>query len=137
MKVIKTVLFLFIALGPLKSCLVLPCATNHYFTSVGSTEKENPRVIIFSTPKYKKYVVENIDMNAEVFIKSPIFENPEEFHLMENEDFFQNDAKQFTYNKRDGIFYKNNRYKILTLKIISGEKEKIITYEKVAKQCFC
>ena len=133
MKVIKTVLLLFIALEPLKSCLVLPCATNHYFTSIDSSEKDNPRVIIFSTPKYKSYVVQNVDMQTKVFIKSPIFESPDEFHLMENQEFFQNEAKQYSFNKRDGKFYKNDNYKIITLKIISGEKEKIITYKMVAK----
>ncbi|MES1215557.1 MAG: hypothetical protein ABUT20_08570 [Bacteroidota bacterium] len=133
MNVIKTALLLFIALEPLKSCLVLPCATNHYFTSIDSIGKDNPGVIIFSTPKYKKYVVENIAMNTEVFIKSPIFENPDEFHLMENQEFFQNEAKQYTFNIRDRRFYNNDLYKIITLKIINGEKENIINYKIAAK----
>ncbi len=133
MKVIKIFLLLFIALEPLKSCLVLPCASNHYFTSTDNSEKDNPKVIIFSTPKYKEYVVQNVDMNKKVFIKSPIFENPNEFHLMENRDFFQSEAKQYTFNKRDRRFYKDDNYKTITLKIINGEKEKIINYQIVAK----
>ena len=60
---------------------------------------------------------------------SPVFENPNEFYLMQNQDFFEKKAKQYQIAKGDGKYYRTNNYKNITLKIISEGGEKIITYK--------
>ena len=96
-------------------------------------EKSDPKVSIFSTPRLKSYVVTNINMKAQVLIKSSVFENPEEFYLMKTKPFFDNEAKQFEYAKKDHKFYRTNNYKIITLKIITGDNEKVINYKMIEK----
>ena len=126
MRKIKAISILFIISGTLKSCLVTTAPRYHYFISTNYIEKDSIKVTIFSTPKYKDYVVTNIDLNAQVFIKSPIFENPNEFYLMQNQDFFETKAKQYQIAKRDGKYYRTDDYKHITLKIISEGDEKIV-----------
>ena len=129
MRNIKTIFILFIICGTLKSCLVTTAPRYHYFISTNNIEKDSIKVTILSTPKYKHYVVTNTDLNTQVLIKSPIFENPNEFYLMQNQDFFEKKAKQYQVAKRDGKYYRNDDYKNITLKIISEGDEKIINYK--------
>jgi len=129
MRNIKAVFILFIACGTLKSCLVTTAPRYHYFISSNNSEKDNLKLTIFSTPKYKHYVVTNTDLNTQIFIKSPIFENPNEFYLMQNQHFFEKKAKQYQMAKRDGKYYRTDDYKNITLKIINGGDEKIINYK--------
>ena len=125
----KTVFILFIAFETLKSCLVPLAPKYHYFVSSDNIEKNNPKVTIFSTPKHKDYVVTNVDMTKQVFIKSPAFENPNEFYLMKNQDFFEKETKQYEFVRRDGKFYRTEDYKNITLKIV----DRIIDYKIVEK----
>lgn len=67
-------------------------------------------------------------MSKQVYIQSPIFENPNEFYLMKTQSFFETEAKQFELQKRDRRFYRNDDYKNVTLKIVSKEGEKTIVY---------
>ena len=129
MRKITAVCILFIISGTLNSCLVTTAPRYHYFISNNNIEKDSIKVTIFSTPKYKDYVVTNTDLNAQVLIKSPIFENPNEFYLMQNQDFFEKKAKQYQIAKRDGKYYRTDDYKNITLKIISKGDEKIINYK--------
>lgn len=115
--------------GALSSCLMLPCARNHYFVPTNDTEKDSIKITVFSTPKHKYYVVTNIDLNAQVSIKSSIFENPNKFYLMENQDFFEEKAKQYIIAKRDRKYYRNDDYKKITLKIVSEAGETMISYQ--------
>ena len=132
MKNRRTILILFIALGTLKSCLFPLAPVSHYFVPIENFEN-NPKVTIFSTPKSKSYFVTHVDMNAQVFIKSTIFENPNEFYLMKNEDFFEKKAKQYEIIRRDSKFYRTEDYKKIVLKIIDKKIEKIIDYNIVEK----
>lgn len=129
----KAVFILFITFGTLKSCLVPLAPKYHYFVSSNNIEKNNVNVKIFSTPKNKTYVVTNVDMTAEVFIKSSAFENPNEFYLMKNQDFFEKEAKQYEFVRRDAKFYRTADYKNITLKIVDRNTEKIIDYKIVEK----
>jgi hypothetical protein len=131
MKNIKTILILFVTYVILQSCLVTACPRYHYFISTNNIEKDSVKVTIFSTPKYKSYVVTNTDLNAQVFIKSPIFENPDAFYLMQHQDFFGKEAKQFQITKKDGYYYRTYRYKNITLKVIERGSEKVINYEMI------
>lgn len=119
---------LFIILSLFQSCLVLPCSKSHYFTAVDKIENDNVKLQIFSTPKYKSYVVTNMEMSNQVYIQSLAFENPNEFYLMQNQSFFETEAKQFKLQKRDRKFYQTADYKNVTLKIVSKEGEKTIVY---------
>ena len=129
----KAVFILFIAFETLKSCLVPLAPKYHYFVSTDNIQKTNPKVTIFSTPRHKNYVVTNVDMIKQVFIKSPAFENPNEFYLMKNQDFFEKEAKQYEFVRRDGKFYRTADYKNITLKIVDRRIEKIIDYKIVDK----
>jgi hypothetical protein len=133
MRKIKTLILLVIISGTLQSCLVTTAPRYHYFISTDNIEKDSIKVRIFSTPINKTYVVTNVDMTTQVFIKSPAFENPEEFYLMKNQDFFQKEAKQYEFVKRDGKFYRTEYYKKITLKVIDRNTEKIINYKIVEK----
>lgn len=126
---IKAFFILFIIFGTLNSCLVTTAPRYHYFISANNIDKDSIKVTIFSTPKNKDYVVTNTDLNVQVFIKSAVFENPNEFYLMQNKDFFEKKAKQYQIAKRDGKYYRTNDYKSVTLKIISKGDEKIINYK--------
>ncbi|HET7117236.1 MAG TPA: hypothetical protein VFI29_12135 [Hanamia sp.] len=129
MKKIKAGFILFAITATLNSCLVTTAPRYHYFISANNIEKDSIKVTIFSTPKYKDYVVTNTELNAQVLIKSPIFENPNEFYLMQNQDFFEKKAKQYQIAKRDGKYYQTDDYKSATLKIISKGDEKVINYK--------
>lgn len=129
----KVVFILIITFETLKSCLVPLSPKYHYFISTNNIEKISPKVVIFSTPIHKNYVVTNVDMATQVFIKSPAFENPYEFYLMKNQDFFEKEAKQFEFVRRDGKFYRTADYKNITLKIVDRKTEKIIDYRIVEK----
>ena len=129
MRKIIAVVILFIISSPLKSCLVTTAPRYHYFISTNNIEKDSIKITILSTPKYKHYVVTNIDLNVQVLIKSPIFENSNEFYLMQNQDFFEKKAKQYKIAKRDRKYYRTDDYKDVTLKIISEVDEKIINYK--------
>lgn len=131
MKKIKTIFILIILCGILKSCVVTTGPRYHYFISTNNIETDRLKVTIFSTPKYKHYVVTNIDLNTEVFIKSPIFANPNEFYLMQDQNFYEKEAKQYQIAKRDGNYYRTDHYKNITLKVISRETEKIIHYDMI------
>lgn len=122
---IKTLLILSL----FQSCLVPLAPKTHYFSLVDSTEKSSPKLQIFSTPKYKSYVVTKVDMDAQVFIQSPIFENPNEFYLMKNEAFFGSEAKQYQLEKRDRKFYRMDDYKNARIKIIDATGERIVNYK--------
>ena len=129
----KAIFILFIIFGTLKSCLVPLALKYHYFVSSENIEKDNLKLRIFSTPRNKTYVVTNVDMTTQVFIKSPAFENPNEFYLMKNQDFFEKEAKQYEFVIRDGKFYRTADYKNITLKIVDKKIEKIIDYKIVDK----
>ena len=129
----KAVFILFIAFETLKSCLVPLAPKYHYFVSADTIEKNNPTVQIFSTPIHKNYVVTNVDMTTQVFIKSPAFDNPDEFYSMKNQDFFEKEAKQYEFARRDGKFYRTTDYKNITLKIVDRKTERIIDYKIVEK----
>lgn len=133
MKNKKAGFILLIAFVVLNSCLVTLAPKYHYFVSTDSIEKGVPKVIIFSTPRFKNYVVTNVDVNTEVFINSPAFPNPDEFYLMKNQGFSGKDAKQYELARRDNKFYRSSEYKNITLKMISGENEKTITYKIIEK----
>jgi len=129
MRKIEAVFILFIIFGILNSCLVTTAPRYHYFISTNNNEKDSIKVTIFSTPKYKHYVVTNTDWETQVFIKSSIFDNPNEFYLMQHEDFFEKKAKQYQIAKRDGKYYRTDDYKSVTLKIINEGAERIINYK--------
>ena len=129
MRKTKSIFILFITSGTLISCLVTTAPRYHYFISTDNIEKDSINVTIFSTPKYKHYVVTNTDLNTQVLITSPIFENPNEFYMMQNRDFLNKKAKQYQIAKRDGKYYRTDDYKNVTLKIISEGNEKIINYK--------
>jgi hypothetical protein len=129
MSQIKAFFILLILIASLKSCLVTTAPRYHYLISTNSLEKDSIKVTIFSTPKYKQYVVTNTDLNTQVLIKSPIFENSSEFYLMQNYDFFEINAKQYKFFKRDSKFYRTDDYKRVALKIICEEGEKVINYK--------
>ena len=129
----KAVFLLFITFGTLKSCLVPHSPTSHYFVSSENIEKNNLKLEIFSTPRNKIYVVTNVDMTTQVFLKSPAFEKPDEFYLMKNQNFFEKEAKQYEFLRIDGKFYRTTDYKRITLKIVDRKIEKIIDYKIVEK----
>ncbi len=133
MKLIKLTFVLFLILENLTSCLVTTAPRNHYFIQTDNVEKNDPKVSIFSTPRLKNYVVTNVDMKAQVYIRSSIFENPNKFYLMKNQQFFDNEAKQFEFAKKDHKFYRTTNYKDITLKIINGENEKVVNYKMIEK----
>src|SRR4051812_25827958 len=124
----KRFLIVAIVFDTLKSCLVPLAPKHHYFVATDTLEKSNPEVSIFSTPSYKDYVVTGIDMNAQVFIKSPVFQNPDEFYEMENESSF---AKHYKFQRRDGKFYRTPDYTSVTLKVIGQKSERTIKYKIV------
>ncbi len=119
---------LFIILSVFQSCLMLPCSKSHYFTALDKIENDSVKLQIFSTPKYKSYVVTNMDKNVQVFIQSPVFGNPNEFYLMKNQPFFETEAKQFELQVKDRKFYRDDAYKNVRLKIIDGGGERTIVY---------
>jgi hypothetical protein len=125
MRNIKRFFIVAIVFETLTSCLVPLAPKFHYFVSTDNFEKSIPKVSIFSTPSYKNYVVTDIDTNAQVFIRSPVFENPEEFYAMENQN---TSAKQYKFQRRDGKFYRTADYTHITLKIIDHNSEKTINY---------
>ena len=69
----KAAFILFITIGTLQSCLVPLAPKNHYFVSSDNIEKNNIKVRLFSTPKNKTYVVTNVEMTTQLFIKSSAF----------------------------------------------------------------
>jgi hypothetical protein len=127
----KPIFTLFAALILMNSCVFPLAPRYHYFNAAENIEKGSPKLIIFSTPKHKTYVVKDIEMNAEVFIKSPAFEHPEEFSLMNNQDFFEQPAKQYEIARNDHRFYQNDDYQVITLKIVNGAAEQTINYKIV------
>lgn len=129
MRKIKAVFILFIFSGTIYSCLVTQAPRYHYFIATNNIENDSLKITLFSTPKYKHYVVTNTDLKAQVLIKSLIFENPDEYYLMRNQDFNEKKAKQYQIAKRDGKYYRTDDYKSVTLKIISEGEEKIINYK--------
>jgi hypothetical protein len=128
MSQLKAVFILLILSATLKSCLVTTAPRYHYFVAGNYLEKDSIKVTIFSTPKYKQYVVTTTDSITQVLVKSPVFENPNEFYLMQNHDFFEKKVKQYKFVKRDSKYYRNDDYKSVTLKIISDGNEKVINY---------
>lgn len=129
----KLIFSLFIMFAPLNSCVFPLAPRYHYFNTAENIEKGNPKLIIFSTPKHKTYVVKDIDMNAKVFIQSPAFDHPEEFYRMNNQDFFEQKAKQYEITRNDHRFYRTADYRDITLKIVTGEVERTINYKIVEK----
>ena len=126
MSTFKIFLILAIVFVSLQSCLVSPAPKYHYFVATDNLINRNPEVTIFSTPRYKDYVVTGIDMNEKVFIKSAVFQNPGEFYAMENDS---TSAKHYKYQRRDGKFYHAGDYTSLTLKITGQHSERIINYK--------
>lgn len=64
----KALFILLIVLQTLNSCLVPLAPKYHYFISTNNIEEINPKVTIFSTPRYKYYVVTNVDMTSPWFV---------------------------------------------------------------------
>lgn len=129
MRTIDHLIRTLLILSLFQSCLVPLAPKTHYFSSVDSTEKNNSKLQIFSTPKYKSYIVTKLDMDAQVFIQSPVFENPNEFYLMKNEAFFGSEAKQYQLEKRDRKFYRTDNYKNARIKIIDVTRARIINFK--------
>lgn len=128
MRLIKFTFLVFFFIS-LKSCLVPLSPHHHYFIANESGFHKNPKLLIFSTPKYKNYIVTNVDIQAKIFIQSPIFENPESYYLMDDGKYYDNDAKQFKFTIGDKQFYSSNKYNSITLKIIKDGIEEIIVYK--------
>jgi len=114
-----------------QSCLVPGAPHKHYFVPVKRELPlaSYPEIMIFSTPRSKSYVITNLDLKSKVTIQSPIFDSPERYYLAEDQLFFDEQAKQFVVQKRDGPFYKNGLYKTLTLKLELDGTTTIIDYQ--------
>lgn len=127
------IFILFVASNTLKSCLVPLCSKYHYFVSTNNIGEAIPKVTILSTPRNKYYVVTNVDTSMEVFIKSEAFEEPNEFYLMKNKDFFEKESKQYQFVIRDSKFYRTADFKQIKLKLVDKKIEKTIEYKIVDK----
>jgi len=133
MKKIEFCLISFIFIAVFNSCLVSTTPHNHYFIPSENEQNLTPKLIIFSTPRHKNYIVTNVNKTAQVFIKSPIFENPETYYLMRDEKFYENEAKQYQLDKKDKKFYQSEIYKTVTLKILENGAEKLVNYTMLNK----
>ena len=110
------------------SCLVPPAPKHHNYKPQTDNYENAPRLGVFSTPRIKNYFLGNVNLNDEVYIKSNIFENPQEYYIMNNSDHFGKEVKAFDLIIRDSKFYKNPDFRKVSIKIISESGQKIIDY---------
>ena len=128
---VKNILILFITLI-LNSCLVPLSPHHHYYKPLDSNFENDPKLKVFSTPKNKIYTLGNIKPDAEVYIKSDLFENSNKYYLMNNSIFFEKEVKSYDLKINDSKFYKNNYYKKVTIKLNNENGERIISYELIS-----
>jgi len=127
----NTILLLTISL--FTSCLMLPCALYHHFQAANVDGENILELEVISLPKQKIYKVTNIPPASQVYIKSAIFDKPNEFYSMETG---QSDeaGRQFRFKISDRKFYKSGVFKYVTLKVVDKDsKEEIFEYSEIVK----